>query len=62
MNRGGTRPGAGRPFGTTKPDSRKWRLTQRYNDADLKLLEVRAHDHGFDTINEYIRAAALGGV
>jgi putative alpha-1,2-mannosidase len=59
MNHGGTRPGAGRPTGTCKPNSRNNRLTQRYSDAEVAAISRQAHQAGYDNLTDYIRNAIL---
>ncbi len=59
-HRGGQRPGAGRPAGSSKPDSRRNRLTQRYSDSEMQLLTAAAERCGYgDNLTEYVRDQAL---
>jgi len=60
--RGGQRPGAGRPCGSSKPDSRRNRLTQRYSDSELQLLTAAARRCGYGSdLTAYIRDRAING-
>lgn len=60
--RGGQRPGAGRPAGSSKPDSRRNRLTQRYSGSELQLLTEAAERYGYgDDLTAYVRDRAING-
>ena len=59
-HRGGQRPGAGRPTGSSKPDSRRKRLTQRYSDNEMQLLTAAAERCGYGSdLTAYIRDRAI---
>ncbi|HHV63836.1 MAG TPA: hypothetical protein GXX46_01980 [Peptococcaceae bacterium] len=61
--RGGKRPGAGRPTGTTgayKPEKeQKKNRSIKFSDAEWAIVQEKAKSAGYDSISEYIRAKAL---
>ena len=61
--RGGKQPGAGRPIGSTKPNSRNNRLTQRYSNDEIALISKHAAECGYEgDLTGYIRDTMLLGV
>jgi hypothetical protein len=60
-HRGGTRPGAGRPVGSSKPDSRRHRLMQRYSDGELAAVSAAYQTSGCDSIGDFMRELVLMG-
>lgn len=53
---GGKRPGAGRPVVNDKRKLRSFKAT----DSEWEQIQQKAHNAGFSSASEYIRAKALG--
>jgi hypothetical protein len=60
-NRGGERPGAGRPIGSIKPpeDKRKNRCFKA-TDAEFDKITILSKNAGMN-VSKYIRTSILGG-